>query len=253
MKENYTQLYPNEQVALAVGDYAFSHSSKLPKHITEHHAWGVESQERANYMISPLQAQFQIWFAKAMGAKRVLEIGTFIGFSTLGWVEAVGPKGHVTALEYSAEYAAIAEETFAKNGIKNAEVIVGDARESIKNLVETLKEPYDLIFIDADKTSYPTYLSLILSLSPPSSTSVRLLKKDGIILADNILRRGLIADSSEANPWSDAAKQKAERNWKGDPDKEALDAFNKALVGSERCDVFLMPLFDGLGMGRLLD
>lgn len=70
MKENYTKLYPNEQVALAVGDYAYAHSTKLPKHITDHHAWGIESQERANYMISPLQAQFQVWFAKAMGAKR---------------------------------------------------------------------------------------------------------------------------------------------------------------------------------------
>ena len=70
MKENYTQLYPNEQVALAVGDYAFKHSTKLPEHITNHHAWGVESQERANYMISPLQAQFQVWFAKALGARR---------------------------------------------------------------------------------------------------------------------------------------------------------------------------------------
>jgi predicted O-methyltransferase YrrM len=126
---------------------------------------------------------------------------------------------------------------------------------SIQSLVATLKEPYDLIFIDADKTSYPTYLSLILSLSPPSSvssSSVRLLKKDGIILADNILRRGLIADSSEANPWSNKAKQTAERTWK-DADGEALDQFNKALVGSERCDTFLMPMFDGLGMGRLVD
>ena len=60
----------------------------------------------------------------------VLEIGTFIGFSTLGWLDAVGPDGLVTALEFSPEYAKIAEETFAKNGIKNAEVIVGDARES---------------------------------------------------------------------------------------------------------------------------
>ena len=128
-------------------------------------------------------------------------------------------------------------------------------RTSIQKLITTLKEPYDLIFIDADKTSYPTYLSLILSLSPPSTTSLsqpRLLKKDGVILADNILRRGLIADSSEANPWSKMEKQKAERNWK-DADKEALDQFNKALVDSERCDTFLMPLFDGLGMGRLIN
>lgn len=118
-------------------------------------------------MISPLQAQFQVWMAKAIGAKRsasnshswshlktfpllslatlpfislcttaliptplVLEIGTFIGFSTMSWAEAVGPSGHVTALEFSPEYVAIAEESFAKNGIKNVEVVVGDAKES---------------------------------------------------------------------------------------------------------------------------
>lgn len=74
MKENYTQLYPNEQVAIAVGDYAFEHSTKLPKFISDHHAWGVESSERPNYMISPLQAQFQVWFVKAMGAKRSMFI-----------------------------------------------------------------------------------------------------------------------------------------------------------------------------------
>lgn len=69
MKENYTQLYPNEQVAINVGDYATHHSTALPAHITAYHSKGSE-HEKANYMISPFQAQFQIWFAKAFGAKR---------------------------------------------------------------------------------------------------------------------------------------------------------------------------------------
>ena len=54
----------------------------------------------------------------------------YVGFSTMGWAEAVGAEGHVTALEFSPEYAALAEEAFAKNDIKNIDVIVGDARES---------------------------------------------------------------------------------------------------------------------------
>jgi predicted O-methyltransferase YrrM len=124
--------------------------------------------------------------------------------------------------------------------------------DRIKKLVTTLKEPYDLIFIDADKTSYPTYLSLILSLSKTDSKSTRLLRKGGIILADNILRRGLIADSSVANPWSDKELQGQNRNWKLE-DMIALDAFNKELASNERIDTFLLPLFDGLGMGRLVD
>jgi predicted O-methyltransferase YrrM len=60
----------------------------------------------------------------------VLEIGVFIGFSTMGWAEAVGPDGHVTGLEFSPEYAKIAEEGFEKSSIKNIEIIVGDANES---------------------------------------------------------------------------------------------------------------------------
>lgn len=77
MKENYTQLYPNEQVATAVGDYAFEHSTKLPKHITDQHAWASENHDRANYMISPFQAQFLVWTAKAVGAKRSKQSDNF--------------------------------------------------------------------------------------------------------------------------------------------------------------------------------
>jgi predicted O-methyltransferase YrrM len=123
---------------------------------------------------------------------------------------------------------------------------------SIKNLPASLKEPYDLIFIDADKTSYPTYLSQILELSQPGSMS-RLLRPGGIIVADNILRRALIADSSPANPWSTKEKQRETgRLWQSE-DMEALDKFNKEMVDNERIDVFLLPLFDGLGLGRLVN
>ena len=121
---------------------------------------------------------------------------------------------------------------------------------SIKQIVPSLQEPFDLIFIDADKQNYPTYLSLILSLSPVGSPN-RLLKSGGIILADNILRRGLIADSSDANPWTSKLKQ-GDRNWR-EGDMKALDQFNKELVKNERFDTFLMPMFDGLGMGRLVN
>ena len=197
---------------------------------------------------------------------QVLEIGTFIGFSTMGWAEAVGPNGHVTGLEFSPEYAQIARESFAKYGVTNTEIIVGDAREScvklllyiiqadrlyrIKSLAAALTEPYDLIFIDADKTSYPTYLSMILEYSPRGSNAPRILRPGGIILADNILRRGLVAERTPANPWY--AKQNGEVNWKPG-DMEGLDTFNKNLVNNERLETFLMPMFDGLGMARLLD
>lgn len=119
----------------------------------------------------------------------------------------------------------------------------------LKSLAESLKEPYDLVFIDADKSSYPTYLSLILSLSTSTATT-RLLRPGGLIIADNILRRGLIADSSDTNPY--AVRAKSENLWQ-EGDMDALKAFNKQMVESDRLDTFLMPMFDGLGMARLLD
>ncbi|KAH7346103.1 O-methyltransferase-like protein [Pyrenochaeta sp. MPI-SDFR-AT-0127] len=252
MREIHTQLYPNEQVGIAVGDYAFNHSSNLPSKIASFHDWGMKTQEKSFFMISPLQAQFHIWLTKAMGVKRILEIGTYIGFSTLAWADAVGPSGHVTTLEYEPEYARIAQETFDREGVTNAEVIVGDAGESIEKLAQILKEPFDMIFIDADKPSYPKYLALIDSLSDPASGNVRLLRAGGVVLADNVLRRGLIADSSPINPWATAPKQPGERTWTS-ADFNALDKFNKALAKHRRFETFLLPMFDGLGMGRLLN
>jgi hypothetical protein len=70
MKGNYTQLYPNEQVANNVADYAYEHSTTIPQPMLDHHAWVSENHENPNLMISPLQAQFQIWLAKAVGARR---------------------------------------------------------------------------------------------------------------------------------------------------------------------------------------
>ncbi|KAM3066551.1 hypothetical protein ACMFMF_010055 [Clarireedia jacksonii] len=283
MFSNDAVLYPNEEIAQKVNDYAYAHSTPLPQHIVDYHAEGGK-HKMANYMISNMQAQFQIFMAKVMGAKRVLEIGTFIGYSTMGWASAVGPDGHVTGLEFSPEYAQLAQEAFAKNNINNVEIFVGDAQESyvplfpipspnknltilaplsIKTLIHTLRQPFDLIFIDADKTSYPAYLSLILSLSPPNSFPIdipssatnypgsqpRLLRPGGLIVADNVLRRGLVADSSAANPW---AMRNGEPTWK-EGDLNALKEFNERLVGEKRVESFCLPLFDGVGLGRLVD
>lgn len=116
--------------------------------------------------------------------------------------------------------------------------------------LSTLKpeEPYDLIFIDAQKSGYPKYLRDILAGSQPGSTN-RLLRPGGFIIADNVLRRGLVADGSEDNP-----------NWQlqrhvvhAEEDLVALREFNKALANHERLEALLLPVFDGVGFARLLD
>lgn len=111
-------------------------------------------------------------------------------------------------------------------------------------------EPYDLIFIDAQKSGYPEYLRHILEMSR-SDSQHRLLRKGGLIVADNVLRRGLVADDSDDNPWRKAGTQRSE--YETDQDLEHLREFNDAMQASDRLDAFLMPLFDGFGLARLLD
>lgn len=114
-----------------------------------------------------------------------------------------------------------------------------------------LSEPYDLIFIDAEKSGYPRYLQQILDGSQPGS-STRILRPGGLIVADNVLRRGIIADDSDDNPW--VAKQaKLRSEYAVDDENVLVKKFNDEVVKSSRLEAFLLPLFDGLNIIRLLD
>ncbi|KAJ2904197.1 O-methyltransferase family 3 [Zalerion maritima] len=242
-------LFPNEKVSERVFSYATAHTATLPQWLTEYHADICANEEKSNYMISTFQAQGMNWLGRLIGAKRVLEIGVYVGFSTMAWSYCVGPDGKVTGLEFSPQYADMARRAFQKFGIKNTEVVDGDALETLSDLQPS--EPYDLIFIDANKSGYPSYLATILEKSRPGSSS-RLLRPGGLVLADNILRRGLVADDSIDNPQ--AVKEKLERAeyWKGN-DLEKLREFNDMMVKEERLDPFLLPLWDGVGCAKLLD
>ncbi|KAK5994431.1 O-methyltransferase MdmC-like protein [Cladobotryum mycophilum] len=250
-KPDASALYPNEKVATRVMTYAENHSTALPKHIAEYHAWVSENHERAGYMISTFQAQAHVFLARAFGAKRVLEVGSFVGFSALVWAHAVGKDGKVTGMEFVPEYAAKARETFQRNDVTNVEILEGDALQ----ILSTLKpdEPYDLIFIDAQKSGYPDYLKDVLAGSQPGSAT-RLLRPGGIIMADNVLRRAMVVDESEDNPWAVSGQKKRERSeYENDRDLAALRKFNDAVASNERLEAFLMPLYDGIGLARLVD
>lgn len=120
-------LYPTQQVADRVTAYSSERSAALPKYITDYHEWVLNNHERFNYMISNFQGQCHLFLARLIGAERILEVGVYIGYSSLVWSHAVGPQGHVTGLEFSPEYAQMARDVFEKNDIKNIEVIEGDA------------------------------------------------------------------------------------------------------------------------------
>jgi predicted O-methyltransferase YrrM len=111
-------------------------------------------------------------------------------------------------------------------------------------------EPYDIVFIDAQKSGYPRYLEAVLQKSLPGAC-YRLLRPGGLIIGDNALRSALVADQSDANPATQTVPRETE-NWNWD-DVKFLDEFNRNMNTNPRLETFLLPVFDGLGIARLLD
>ncbi|KAI4858611.1 S-adenosyl-L-methionine-dependent methyltransferase [Hypoxylon rubiginosum] len=250
MKNGTTILYTTETLGDRVSKYAESVSLKIPQPIKDYHARIIEKNPKdSNYMISNFQAQALVWLARLVGAKRVLEIGVYIGYSGMVWAHAIGPDGKVTGLEYEQEYATSAQKAWKEHGYNNIEVHVGDAKETLSKLANP-SEPYDIVFIDADKTGYPAYLQQVLDMSKPGAAN-RLLRPGAIIAGDNALRKGLVADSGPDNPHRPADFD-AEGSWDARA-VEAVREFNAAAAASDRLETFLCPLWDGLNLARLVD
>ncbi|KAI5857321.1 S-adenosyl-L-methionine-dependent methyltransferase [Durotheca rogersii] len=251
MKSGTTPLYATDALAESVSKYAEAKSLEIPRPLRDYHARIIRDHpEDSNYMISSFQSQALVWLARLIGARRVLEVGVYVGYSSMVWSHAVGPEGTVTGLEFDPEYADQARTAWKEHGYSNIEVHVGPAAETLPQLSLT-QEPYDIIFIDADKSGYPGYLRAILERSPAGSKQ-RLLRQGGVIAADNTLRRGLVADASAAaNPW-----RPADFGNEDSRDRRAVHGvseYNDATTASLRLDTFVCPLWDGLTLSRLVD
>jgi predicted O-methyltransferase YrrM len=145
--------------------------------------------------VSPLQGQLLHVLARSVGARRVLEIGTLGGYSTIWLGRALPADGRLLTLEAEPRHAAVARANLARAGLADlVEVRVGPAAESLAQLAaagaEPFDEPFDLVFIDADKPGYPEYLSWALRLTRPG----------GLIIGDNVVRGGAIADPDSDDP-----------------------------------------------------
>ncbi|CDQ43804.1 O-methyltransferase [Mycolicibacterium neoaurum] len=120
-------------------------------------------------------------YARLTGARRALEIGTLAGYSTIWLARGVGPQGSVVTLEYDPRHAEIARQNLERAGVADrVEVIVGAALDTLP----TLKGPFDLFFIDADKENNLAYLEAAIALSEPGA----------LIIVDNIARGGRVLD-----------------------------------------------------------
>lgn len=142
--------------------------------------------------VTPLQGRMLELLVRMTGARRVLEVGTLGGYSTIWLARAVAEDGVVISLEIDAHHAEVARGNLRRAGLHGrVDVRVGPALEGLEAMVDGDAEPFDVIFIDADKPGYPEYLTWALKLARPGT----------VIVADNVVRDGKVieANSRDAN------------------------------------------------------
>ncbi|MDG9931091.1 MULTISPECIES: class I SAM-dependent methyltransferase [unclassified Pseudomonas] len=179
----------------------------------------------AGWQIAPEQGQFMALLVQLCGARKILEIGTYTGYSALCMAQAAGEDGRLTCCDLPGDYNAIAERYWQEAGVaERIDLRLAPALETLSALERGGHgESFDLIFIDADKANYPVYLEHALVL----------VRRGGLILFDNVLWSGRVL---EQNPDS--------------ADTRAIQSLNRGLRRDARLDLSLLPLGDGLSICR---
>lgn len=141
--------------------------------------------------VAPSQGKLLHLLARVQGARRILEIGTLGGYSTIWLARALPSDGQLITLELEPKHAAVASSNIHRAGLSSlVDLRVGPALESLAKLHAEKPEPFDFIFLDADKPNNPNYLEWAVKLSRPGT----------LILADNVVRDGSIVDANDPDP-----------------------------------------------------
>jgi caffeoyl-CoA O-methyltransferase len=198
----------------AVEQYAHDHTkpeSELFRRLREE---TFREMQYPQMQVGRLEGQFLKMLVRLMGARQVLEIGMFTGYSALMMAEGLPADGHLVTCDVNPQAEAIARRYFAesKHGHK-IEVRMGPALETIK----TITEPLDFVFIDADKTNYPNYYEAVMPL----------VRAGGLIVADNVLWSGRVLQPEDA-------------------DTRAIVAFNERVQQDPRVDNVCLTVRDGM-------
>ncbi len=204
----------------AIDKYATEHSSPEPALLTELAAETRDFSRMSGMMVGRLEGRFLKTLVAAVGARRVLEVGTFTGYSALSMAEALPADGRIVTCEIDPRHAEVAQRYFDKSPYAAMiELRLGPALETLRGLDET----FDFAFIDADKPSYGDYYAEILPR----------LSRGGLICVDNVLWSGDVLDASAT----------AEST-------VALRAFNSMVVNDSRVECVMLPIRDGVTLIR---
>lgn len=154
----------------------------------------VRASEEAglpSIQVSPAQGKFLYMLAKVHRAKRILEVGTLGGYSTIWLARALPDDGRLITMEIDPKHAAVAQSNLDREGVSNkVELLTGNALDLLPDLEKRNESPFDLSFIDADKVNIPAYFESALRMSRPGS----------LILVDNVVRNGAVVDASSHDP-----------------------------------------------------
>ncbi len=204
----------------ALYTYLLSHSLREPP-ILQALRQETQALPGAQMQIAPEQGQFMAWLVQAMGVRRALELGVFTGYSSLAVALALPPDGRLVACDIDPETTQIARRYWEQAGVAHKiDLRLAPAQTTLASLLaQGEANSYDFAFIDADKENYPTYYEQCLQLVRPG----------GLIMIDNVLRGGAVADPS----IQDAATQ-------------AIRQLNQKLHQDERIALSMLPLADGV-------
>ena len=210
----------NGLVNILAENYADTFSMEEDALLQEVNNYTMQHHQHAHMLSGKVQGDFLTTLSRLLQPKRILEVGTFTGYSALCLAKGLQPDGKLYTIELREEDAATAKGYFERSAQKDQlHLLVGDAKE----IIPTLNETWDIVFIDADKSGYIDYYELILPF----------IKINGIIIADNVLFHGQVL-----------AAEIAGKNAK------AIHAFNQHVKNDSRTEQVLLTVRDGLSIIR---
>jgi predicted O-methyltransferase YrrM len=169
-----------------LADLFVPHDAQLDAVLAESAAAGLPAIQ-----VSPNLGKSLMLLARAHQARTILEIGTLGGYSAIWLARALPPGGRLITLESDSRFAEVARANFARCNLQHTiDVLIGNALETLPRLAEEGRQPFDFVFIDADKSNYAEYFDWALRLTRPGS----------LIVADNVVRKGAVLDADSDDP-----------------------------------------------------
>jgi predicted O-methyltransferase YrrM len=206
----------------AVETYVWAHSreGQIAARLREETA----KLPQAGMQIGPDQAAFLALLVRAIGAKRCIEVGTFTGMSALAVASALSDDGKLVCCDISEEWTSIARRYWNEAGVDaRIDLRLAPALDTLRDLAKTQRGRFDFAFIDADKSGYDAYYEACLELLRPG----------GLVVLDNMLWSGKVADANVH-----------------DADTDAIRALNAKIHADRRVDTTLITLGDGVMLAR---